>query len=165
MENRRSKSHRMGRSKPDGRCKKHPKHLQSPGVCSVCLGERLSQLSASSSRTTTTTMVTSSNSASSLSSLSSLSSHYSPSELSPVRHRYRNASAAKGSSMSFLKISGKNVLTKSRSMAFVTRLREGKLKDGKKKGGFWSKLLRPRSERIDEVPRDVFFFNFVLRKI
>uniref|UniRef100_A0A5B7BPZ2 Uncharacterized protein n=1 Tax=Davidia involucrata TaxID=16924 RepID=A0A5B7BPZ2_DAVIN len=147
MENRRSKSHQMvSRSKPDGRCKKHPKHQQSPGVCSICLRERLSQVSSTSSRSTTTTMATS---CSSSSSSSSLSSHYSPSDLSPVhQYRYRIASEARGSSMS---ISFLNVLTKSRSMAFVSgRMRQEEAKDGKKKAGFWSKLLRHRSKRIDE---------------
>ncbi|KAI4321413.1 hypothetical protein MLD38_034796 [Melastoma candidum] len=28
----------------DGRCKSHPGHLQSPGVCSLCLNEKLSQI-------------------------------------------------------------------------------------------------------------------------
>ncbi|XP_059636324.1 uncharacterized protein LOC132278532 [Cornus florida] len=148
MENKRPKNPPMGRSKTDLRCKKHPKHRQSPGVCSVCLKERLSQLSTSSSSRTTTTLVASS--CSSSSSLSSLSSQYSSSESSPVHHhRYYSGSEAKGS-FSLLMRSSKNVLTKSRSVAFVTRNMRGEAKDGKKKGGFWSKLIRPRTKRMDD---------------
>ncbi|GFZ10234.1 hypothetical protein Acr_21g0008330 [Actinidia rufa] len=102
------------------RCKKHPKHLQSPGVCSVCLRERLSQLSAGSRTNTTLVIKASSSTSSSLSSLSSSG------EVSPVHHRF----------------------SKSRSLAFVMGTR-GEDREGKKKGGFWSKLLRPRSKKMD----------------
>ncbi|GLU16145.1 hypothetical protein SLE2022_325940 [Rubroshorea leprosula] len=47
---RRSKDVPAGRCKPTMGCKKHPKHRQSPGVCSLCLREKLSHLSTSSSR-------------------------------------------------------------------------------------------------------------------
>lgn len=137
----------MGRSKPDGRCKKHPKHRQSPGVCSVCLSEKLSQLSTRRSRTTSTTTMDSCSS-------SSLSSYYSSSSCSfyssPInRYRY-TTTEGKGSLRLFL--SGKNsMLTKSRSLAFVPRMKGNKESgNDKKKGGFWSKLLRPRNKRIDE---------------
>ncbi|GFY85866.1 hypothetical protein Acr_04g0006040 [Actinidia rufa] len=105
------------------RCKKHPKHRQSPGVCSVCLGERLSQLSTGLRAKTTLVIKASSCTSSSSSSLSSLSSS---GEVSPVHHRFR----------------------KSRSLAFVVGAR-GEDREGKKKGGFWSKLLWPRSKKMD----------------
>ncbi|KAK9269855.1 hypothetical protein L1049_025428 [Liquidambar formosana] len=69
------------------------------------------------------------------------------SSCSSPTHRYGfSFSEAKGS-MSFLR-SSKNVLMKSRSVAFVPRMRGG---EGKKKGGFWSKLLHPRRKGTDEV--------------
>ncbi|XP_042404123.1 uncharacterized protein LOC121993967 [Zingiber officinale] len=43
--------HPMARasSEMEGRCRKHPEHRQSQGVCAFCLREKLSHLSASSS--------------------------------------------------------------------------------------------------------------------
>ena len=84
MENKRLKNSQT-------QCKKHPKHLQPPGVCSMCLRDRLSKLITTSSRAKTTNMASSS---SSCSSLSSLSSCCSPCEPSPVHHL---APRAKGS--------------------------------------------------------------------
>lgn len=126
------------------RCKKHPKHQQSPGVCSICLGERLSQISStsnssSSSRRAVNPYCSSSSSSSSLSSLSSCSS----SELSPVHHRQ-------------VKWSKNNVFGKSRSMAFV-----GEIVGKNKKSGFWSKLLRPRSQKKNGHGDGGFEGNFV----
>ena len=45
------------------------------------------------------------------------------------------------------------MLTKSRSVAFVTRMRAGDHGGGlpNKKSGFWSKLLRPRHDRTEDV--------------
>ncbi|KAL3504787.1 hypothetical protein ACH5RR_034628 [Cinchona calisaya] len=85
------------------------------------------------------------------------SSRYTSSPSSPVHHHrhHRMASDGRGLSMNFFK-SGKNVLTKSRSVAFITRKREGageaaasSMDHGKKKTSFWSKLLRPKSKMID----------------
>ncbi|CAL5384039.1 unnamed protein product [Camellia sinensis] len=133
MENRRPRRS----TKPGIGCKKHPKHQQSPGVCSVCLREKLSQLSTTSRINTKTK----DSSCSSLSSLSSLSSHYSSSESSPVHDRFSLGSEANGL---------RNVLRKSKSMAVVNRTRDGEGRDhGKKKDGFWSKFLRPRRKKID----------------
>lgn len=107
-------------------CKKHPKHKQNPGVCSICLSEKLSVLS-----TSNTTTVTSS-SCSSLSSLSSSSDVSSCS--SPPRYRTNT-----------------NVLMKSRSLALIMRRKDGGIileenSNGKKKKkeGFLSKLLNPK---------------------
>ncbi|CAN4092418.1 unnamed protein product [Withania somnifera] len=115
-------------------CKKHPKHKQNPGVCSVCLSEKLSLLSRSN-----TTVITSSCSSSSLSSLSSSSDVSSCS--SPPRYRTN---------------SNNNVLMKSRSLALIMRRREGGIileennnGNKKKKEGFFSKLLNPMRNRKD----------------
>lgn len=121
-----------GRSKPnDKACKKHPKHRQSPGVCSLCLQEKLSQLSASSSLGSTTTVASSCSS-----SLSSYSSSSSASSCSSPTHRYPFPTEGKDS-FSFLFFSGKNILTKSRSVASSSRLRSNR-------SGFFSKLILPK---------------------
>ncbi|KAK6938124.1 Protein OCTOPUS-like [Dillenia turbinata] len=114
-------------------CRRHPKHRQAPGVCSRCLSERLSHLSSSSCSISSNTLALSSSS-SSLSSYSSSSSGSSCS--SPIHHAYRIRSVTTRGSLSIM-----NALTKSRSMAFVTRMRGREISDGKKKRGFWSKLL------------------------
>lgn len=44
----------MRRSEWEDRCKRHPEHRVSKGVCPYCLRDRLAHLSASSSATTTT---------------------------------------------------------------------------------------------------------------
>ena len=44
----------MWRSEWEDRCKRHPEHRMSKGVCPSCLRDRLAHLSASSSATTTT---------------------------------------------------------------------------------------------------------------
>ncbi|KAL6984089.1 hypothetical protein U1Q18_017465 [Sarracenia purpurea var. burkii] len=156
MERGRPKNQQIGGSKSDvGRCKKHPKHRQSPGVCSVCLTEKLSRLPTTSRSHAAAAAMAASSSSSSSSSLSSLSSHYSSSELSPVRTRL--GSELKASSVSFFRsINGKNFLTKSWSVASSSsslncgsgsRSDHG---DGKKKGiGFWGKLVRARSKKMD----------------
>ncbi|OIT32562.1 PREDICTED: uncharacterized protein LOC109207166 [Nicotiana attenuata] len=136
MENRRrflKNQMQISKSKAKSNCKKHPKHKQNPGVCSVCLSEKLSLLSKTSPSNTTT--ITSSCSSSSLSSLSSSSDVSSCS--SPPRYRMDT-----------------NVLMKSRSLALIMRRREGGILEesngNKKKGGFLSKLLSPRRNRKDE---------------
>lgn len=151
MEKIRPKNHKnqMPRSKADlMRCKKHPKHRQSPGVCSVCLREKLSQLS-SNMRKNTVSMASSCSS----SSLSSLSSSNASSLSSPVHRTGFVGVEAKGRSVSFLKSTGKSVLlTKSRSMAFDVPMRAREHVDhGKKKSGFWSRLIGTRStKRVDD---------------
>lgn len=145
-------------SKPDGRCKKHPKHRQSPGVCSLCLKERLSQLSAASSfRATSAATRPSCSTSSSLSSYyssSSASSCSSPALLS-YSYRFGRGDGTEGSRsgpMSFVK-SANNVLNKSRSLAFVPRSRRRDGGENKKKAsGFWSKLLlrRPTSKPVED---------------
>jgi len=133
-----------GRSKPDRKCKKHPKHEQPPGVCSVCLSEKLSQLPTSA----TTSRIASLN-AMDCSSSCSLSSYSSFSSYSSPMHHFQYPTHGKGSFPLFF--NGKNMfLTKSRSLAFVPR-RGNKDCHEKKKGGFWSKLLRlPKGKKVEE---------------
>ena len=66
----------------NGCCKKHPNHRQSPGVCSLCLRHKLSQLSSASMRKTT--LISSCRSSSTSSSLSSYCSSSSSSCASPT---------------------------------------------------------------------------------
>ncbi|GMI78442.1 hypothetical protein HRI_001513500 [Hibiscus trionum] len=131
------------RSKPNDQaacCRKHPKHKQSPGVCSLCLRDKLSRLPAnSSSRCTTTIGSSCSSSLSSYCSSSSASSSYASSPM----HRYSFPKEGKDG-FSLLFISGKNMLTKSKSVAFASRLRS---KQGMNKTGFLSKFLHPRRVR------------------
>ncbi|KAG8499314.1 hypothetical protein CXB51_005876 [Gossypium anomalum] len=140
-----------GRSKLNDKAyKKPPKHRQSPGVCSLCLREKLSQLSASSSSGSTTTITTiASSCSSSLSSYSSSSS--SASSYSSPMHRYPFPTEGKDSFSLFF--SGKNILTKSRSVAFSSRLISYRT-------GFFSKLLLPRNtKRKEESFQKLRFIN------
>ncbi|CAI9758129.1 unnamed protein product [Fraxinus pennsylvanica] len=141
MESWRPKYRKSGKSKANAPCKKHPKHRQSPGVCSICLSEKLSQLSTNSS---SRSKIPSSSSSylSSLSSSSNISSYSSP----VTGSIFRMASVARGP-MSSLKSTGKNMLKKSRSMAFIFQRRKEE-NNGKNKSGFWSKLLHPRSKGL-----------------
>lgn len=125
----------VGRFKPDARCKKHSKHRQSPGVCSLCLRERLTQLSVPSSRTPSSAM-----SSSSSSSLSSYHSSTSASSSASPMHHFSfttDARTASGSSMvSIVLLNGKLELIKSRSTAVGNNTRD-------KRSGFWYRLLHP----------------------
>ncbi|KAL1224487.1 hypothetical protein V5N11_035942 [Cardamine amara subsp. amara] len=81
-------------------CKKHPKHRQSPGICSLCLNESLSKLSidfhdysasmsSSSSKNVAKTVSSRSSSSSELESEYSSTAISSVSScLSPLQHRY-----------------------------------------------------------------------------
>ena len=139
-----------GRPKPDGRCKKHPKHRQCPGVCSLCLRERLSRLNNMNPNSRRISTTTGSSGSSTTSSLSSYYSSESESECSSPMQYCRYRYGGNSSSVSFL-FSGNNVLKKSRSLAFVTRKEvvrsENKRSAG---GGFWSKLIHPRNNNSNK---------------
>ncbi|XP_071728768.1 uncharacterized protein [Rutidosis leptorrhynchoides] len=112
-------------------CKKHTKHQQSPGVCSICLRERLSKISGSSLQVVSSTSLSSS--ASTISSVSSVcSSNVSSNMASPMHKSNHDHLEGKGY-FSFLR--------KSRSMAYVNeKIVKNDVK--KKKGdGFWTKLI------------------------
>ncbi|XP_047326620.1 uncharacterized protein LOC124930307 [Impatiens glandulifera] len=123
------------------RCRNHPTHRQSPGVCSLCLREKLHQIYT----TTTTSRVKTApveSSSSSSSSLSSLSSSCSSMDASPIHQLYHDHSHKR----SFM-------MEKSRSMAaVVTRDDHGMVFWKKRSSGFWSNLVgtRSRSKRINE---------------
>ncbi|CAA7400959.1 unnamed protein product [Spirodela intermedia] len=107
----------MGWSEMEGRCKRHPSHRQSKGVCPTCLREKLSQISASSSGLSSPGT-----------SYDSVSSAASSSSSSPATAR-RASAAAKITLM----VGKPEPLTKSRSLAFVVtggkRDKKGKSKE------------------------------------
>ena len=126
-------------------CKKHPKHRQSPGICSLCLRERLSKISSSSSQAVTN--VSSSSSSSSISSVSSVyssnnssnASSYTASPMQNYRNRRKINNLEGKGYLYFLK---KNTLKKSRSVAFVSDQKKVMQdQEMKEKVGFWSKLM------------------------
>ncbi|RAL45655.1 hypothetical protein DM860_009519 [Cuscuta australis] len=114
-------------------CRKHPKHRQSPGVCSACVAEKLSKLLNGAVSRTDNMHSRSGNgfySSSSSSSLSSLSSSCGSSETSshasPVHRHFRGGIG----------------LVKSKSTAaFVARRRGGG-------GGGFLSIFRSRSKRM-----------------
>ncbi|WCJ24800.1 hypothetical protein M5689_006732 [Euphorbia peplus] len=114
-------------------CKKHPKHKQSPGVCSICLSQKLSQVSSSSSSSSAALDSSCSSYLSSSSSSSSCSSY-----ASPVRYNSNNKQGSSSLSNFFL--------TKSRSLVFISTNKH----DNDKKHNvrsFLSKLLRPSGSK------------------
>ncbi|PRQ21719.1 hypothetical protein RchiOBHm_Chr7g0242321 [Rosa chinensis] len=161
MENLRIRSKKI---RPDsGVCKKHPKHQQPPGVCSICLKEKLTKLSNSSgsSRRTSKTM-----GSATPSTTSSLSSYYSSTDASSCssppaearNFRFADHEREKGSSVAnwLLGEGGESdyVLKKSRSLAnyFPRRQRSTKeTGEEKKSRRFWSRLLRPISKRKEDT--------------
>ncbi|XVF61560.1 hypothetical protein PTKIN_Ptkin08bG0139700 [Pterospermum kingtungense] len=147
----------MGFSESGYGCKKHPYHEEKQGVCPSCLRERLSRLCSSASSKDGNSRVAPSSSPSQSFSPADYSSASSSNSASPAvaaaaaRHlkfHKRNGSGAMGTmgmgSSSFtVNVGASNGLKKSRSMAFVPRNFDGheEAKVGKKKKGFWSKLL------------------------
>lgn len=87
-------------------CKKHTKHRQSPGICSLCLTEKLSKLSLEYYEYTKKAAETVSYRGSSASYSSSVSSCYSSSSVSscssPLQYRYREKKKKDGKKQSFL---------------------------------------------------------------
>ncbi|XP_071713675.1 uncharacterized protein [Rutidosis leptorrhynchoides] len=119
-------------------CKKHPMHQQSPGVCSLCLRERLSKISGSSSHTISA--LSSSCSTSFISTISSACSSY---KASPM-HKDRNQRKTNDDH-----VEGKgyfSFLRKSRSMAYVSEKIVNNGVKKKKGGGFWSRLIGLRKD-------------------
>jgi len=128
------------------RCKKHPKHVQSPGVCSLCLKDKLDQLSTSSSSSSQKTTSSCS------SSTSSLSSYYSSSSASSCSSPMHDGSfSTEGKTSSIFLFHKQGGLVKSKSMAAVPRRRkEGNGESGdhhSKKSGFWFKLFHPNKSK------------------
>ncbi|TKY56283.1 hypothetical protein E2542_SST20726 [Spatholobus suberectus] len=143
----------IGRVRRNGHCKKHPKHRQSPGVCSLCLREKLTQLSSSNSRTITSSIITACSSSSS--SLSSLSSSYyssaSASSCASPMHCFCFTSEGKSSSsVSIFLLSDNRGIMNGR---FKSGADHGHDKSAHK-SGFWFKLLHPKSKRMKEYYRE-----------
>lgn len=137
----------MGRPAAEGgRCKRHPKHRQSVGVCPFCLREKLCQhLSQTSTSSFATEGLSSSSCSSSLySDDEDGSDDVSSSVSSPPRfHDMKRARVVTGR------------LTKSRSLMFAVRGRRRKEEEEKKKDKelkvtkekFWSKLFGGSSKK------------------
>ncbi|KAI4337667.1 hypothetical protein L6164_016052 [Bauhinia variegata] len=159
----------VGRFEADGRCKKHPKHRQSPGICSLCLRKKLTQISSSSRKAAISA-------ASYVSSTSSLSSCSSSSSCASPVHRFRFATVGKSSSssMSIFLLSDKPGLAKSHSLAVFPRRKHhaaargsgdnNNIKSGKK-GGFWSKFLHPKGKRKEENAKLIMHSRSVKEKM
>lgn len=153
----------IGRVKRNGHCKKHPKHNQSPGVCSLCLREKLAQLSSYNSRPTPSSIASSTSSSSSLSSYSSsyYSSASSSSSASPM-HCFCFAAEAKSSSssLSVFLLSGNHGMIKGKctSLDIVQRRDYEDGADGNHrnacKSRFWFKLLNCNSKRMKKYDRE-----------
>ncbi|KAK9949475.1 hypothetical protein M0R45_004993 [Rubus argutus] len=167
----------MGWSESErGICRRHPEVKQFPGaVCSTCLSEKLSQLYAPTPISDTKqftadflgfgTLPLHSCSSSGYSSTSS-SPRASP-PVNPGRrgHHQRNQSEVMGRSISFMFSGdrtkhggGHGLMKKSRSVAVVTKSvashgfgDEVVMKKGKKKRGFWSKLIRGTGRKTKQV--------------
>ncbi|PIN02261.1 hypothetical protein CDL12_25225 [Handroanthus impetiginosus] len=127
-------------------CGRHPNENPQPGICPSCLRERLSRVAGNYYSRTINNITTSS----SYSSISASPVHYcvysisTSGRFSPGKHRGRHQRVASDvlDSIYNLAISGSKGLKKSRSMAFASKnygARESV--SGKKKGGFWNKLL------------------------
>ncbi|WVY92282.1 hypothetical protein V8G54_037796, partial [Vigna mungo] len=149
----------IGRVKRNGHCKKHPKHNQSPGVCSLCLREKLAQLSSYNSRPTPSS-IASSTSSSSLSSYSSsyYSSASSSSSASPM-HCFCFAGEAKSSSssLSVFLLSGNHGMVKGKCTSLDIVQRRGCKGDADHgdhrsacENGFWFKLLHCKSKKMEK---------------
>ena len=119
-----------------GGCEEHPYDKQSPGVCSSCLREKLSQLY-------NTNPIIDPRCFSSPSSPSSPHQSFFSSKHGSSGHRRprfrRNASQAAESASCMLSLN----LKKSKSLAFASRNRERDvMMSGRKKDGFWTKVLK-----------------------
>lgn len=143
--------------KPKYRCKKHPKHNQSPGVCSLCLREKLIQLSSFGSHRRTRTFVAindCSNSSSPCSYVSSLSSScYSSASVSscasPLHCFCFNSEGKRSSSLSIFLLSGQHEIIKSKSFS-RRRECEGGVEHGNKRScGFWFKLFGDKRKKVE----------------
>ncbi|GAA0163466.1 hypothetical protein LIER_19324 [Lithospermum erythrorhizon] len=154
----------MGWSEAEVVCMKHKNHMQSPGVCSCCLREKLSKLSVPINLVLPSYNQYSSNSNSSsptkfyyYSSGHSSPTHMSPPSRSRKHHRIMSDVLSSFSIVSGR--SGSDGLKKSRSIAFAAARGGGRLKDGvnnienikEKKQGFWSKLIKSTSKRTKEA--------------
>ncbi|KAL3524829.1 hypothetical protein ACH5RR_013201 [Cinchona calisaya] len=137
----------MAWPEPEVMCKKHPNQRQQPGFCFSCLTERFSKLPSF-----TFSMVPS-RSSSSLSSSPAFNSSASSSICtSPTHHANHHHHRTTSSGFNPFVIHGKHgLMRKSKSITYVGRRRATSGLDGKKKEGFWSKLIRYTSVKTRGV--------------
>ncbi|EOA36560.1 hypothetical protein CARUB_v10011701mg [Capsella rubella] len=114
-------------------CKKHPKHRQSPGVCSLCLNEKLSLFMKAASSRGRPRSLSSSSTSSSLSSYCSSSVSSCPSPLLDGR-RYLVVEGGSGR-----REKGVSWMTKSRSVAY--KVDDEKKKKTTKSGFFYGLVM------------------------
>lgn len=131
----------MGRSEGDAmmRCKKHPRHRQSTGVCSLCLIERLSDLAAANNAKVNNQQAASYCSSSDAStSYSTVSSPFSPA-----------GGAATSVFFSGPFLGGRAPMIRSKSVAVVVErpAPQGKERRRRSGTGLWSKLMRVGTKR------------------
>nr|GMC94738.1 AF211540_1 Avr9/Cf-9 rapidly elicited protein 75 [Ipomoea batatas]GMC96752.1 AF211540_1 Avr9/Cf-9 rapidly elicited protein 75 [Ipomoea batatas] len=135
---------------PEMACKKHSNRRQQPGVCSICLRERLSKIPGA-------VLVSSPPSAASSASYSPRPADYcyssgsSSGRGSPRGHRRITSDVVSHFSFIF-SVAGVGALKKSRSIAIVAKGGAGSSHGaGKKKEGFWSKLIRSTGKKTRRV--------------
>lgn len=125
----------MLRNKSIGRqqCKKHPKHRQSPGVCSLCLSDKLSKVSTAGTASRSAMIRARARVYYHSSSSSSLSSSYdsscasstaaSPLHVAATAHHRRIVSDVRGAVNAMEENGGGSFFSKSKSMAYVGKER------------------------------------------
>lgn len=140
-----------------GGCKDHPNDKQSPGVCSSCLRDKLSQLYKKNPIDPIYNYYPSPSSPASPQTFSSVTDDASSNdhESSANRRRFRrNASHAIGSASCMISFNYGLNLKKSRSLVFVSRkgIKESDVGGGRgrKKDGFWSKVLKLKRKDSEE---------------
>ncbi|XP_019185283.1 PREDICTED: uncharacterized protein LOC109180250 [Ipomoea nil] len=137
----------MAWSEAEALCKSHPEHKQPAGVCSCCLRERLSKISGAVMDSST---MSSPAAAAAPYNYSSASSSCSSGCVSPRGHRRITSDVA--GRFSFITVGGGDGgLKKSRSIAFAARRPARVLAGGKKKEGFWSKLIKSTGRRTKKA--------------
>lgn len=139
----------MAWSEPESLCKTHPEHKQPAGVCSCCLRERLSKISGAVMDSSA--MSISSSPAAANYNYSSASSSCSSGCVSPRGHRRITSDVAGRFSFITVGGGGDGGLKKSRSIAFAARRPARVLAGGKKKEGFWSKLIKSTGRRTKKA--------------
>ncbi|XP_011652564.1 uncharacterized protein LOC105435032 [Cucumis sativus] len=146
--------HRRTRNHRHHHCQRHPNHHQSPGVCSLCLTEKLSRIiaPAASSRNKISNSLSSSSSSSYYSSCSSASSS---SSSSPKLYGYYNSDNHHPRRKTAFVFSASSIFKKSKTMARLKRgITTTESDCGKKSNntdlGFWSRFLnRHRLKRME----------------
>lgn len=129
----------MGWIHPEMMCMMHPDEKQHPGICSSCLREKLKQLPAIPFATNQPFSPTAFYSSSTQSSVCA-----SPTSNRHAHHRRVSSTFAPGPDVYV--INGKGRMGKSHSVRCIKRKRvRNGVVEGKKKEGFWSKLIRSTS--------------------